>query len=158
MTNYHVVFESTEAAGGYKGIRHFTSYPDQATFEREFKPSDLEIVVAKGATMDEVQARLAEVPVECYIGAALQEANVGGKPDWNIFRMEATNQLSTLMSRRGLSDAQVSRVAGYLVTKAWSIEGVEQAYTGPAMMDLVKTEIANTARFLLHINDRPSFT
>lgn len=72
--SYNVVFEHTVKAGGYAGVRTWTSYKDKADFEAMNADADeIRFVVAEGVTGDEALNLCSLTPEVCYLTAAVQE-------------------------------------------------------------------------------------
>ncbi|HSV95111.1 MAG TPA: hypothetical protein VLH94_04045 [Spirochaetia bacterium] len=74
--SYNVVFEYTTKAGGYAGVRTFTSYKDKAEFEAYHAKHDpeLENVVAQGVSDEVAQNLCALTPEICRLTAAVEKA------------------------------------------------------------------------------------
>lgn len=77
--SYHVVFEYTEKAGGYAGVRTWTSYESKEHFDSSWakrnkgKHAGWERILAEGKSADECEAICMQTPLACYEAAALQE-------------------------------------------------------------------------------------
>ena len=91
---YNVAFEYTEAAGGYKGVRTWTSYKDKEDFHKHYndKMRALQRVIAEGISDEEAIKITSEIPLRCYAAAAVQEATMpDGSLNEEILDMEARN-------------------------------------------------------------------
>lgn len=72
--SYNVVFENTQTAGGYAGIRFWTSYIDKAQFEKmKPRPDRFCSVLAEGVTEDEALNLTSLTPEVCRLTAAVQD-------------------------------------------------------------------------------------
>lgn len=81
MSEYLVVFEYTEKAGGYKGVRTFTPYKSKEDFDRERLSipnllSGEEIVLKEGISQKEVDDLIEGTPLKAYVAAAFEEAHM----------------------------------------------------------------------------------
>jgi len=72
--SYNVVFEGTTKAGGYTGIRTWTSYKDKADFDTMNTDADgIRSIVAERVTEDEALNLTSLTPEICYLTSAIQE-------------------------------------------------------------------------------------
>jgi len=76
--SYNVVYEYNKKAGGYTGIRFFTSFNNKEEYEASKlqKDNDSEIcnAIADGLTVKQAQDLTALTPEVCRLTAAVQEA------------------------------------------------------------------------------------
>jgi len=101
---YNVVFEYTEKAGGYAGVKFWTSYPSKEEFHNEHLPEieakGLMKVVAEGVTREEAMEEHSKTPLDAHIRACIDEAmlksapRIGGKPQLSKFVLDM--QLQTI--------------------------------------------------------------
>ena len=77
MIPYIVVFEFTDAAGDYCGVRTQTPFSSQDAFNsarEELLWGGKKKVLAEGISADEALARVRETPIQCYIRACIAKA------------------------------------------------------------------------------------
>ena len=74
--SYNVVFEYTKEAGGYAGVRTWTSFESKEAFQEWYTPNlqKRELVFREGVTSDEAIELTQQTPIECYITSCLEEA------------------------------------------------------------------------------------
>ncbi len=75
----YLVIEYTEASGGWAGNRYITGLGDESLDSLRERLGDRERVIAHDISMDEAQRLTAEVPIECKVASAFEEATVGGE-------------------------------------------------------------------------------
>lgn|GEM_PF-2075091 len=73
---YNVVFCYTKEAGGYRGVRTWTSYASKEEFDRLFTPERRahETIVEEGVTSERAIELVDQTPVGCYIMAGIDDA------------------------------------------------------------------------------------
>lgn len=69
---FNVIFEGTTKAGGYAGIRTWTSYKDKAEFTQSGHSHNIK-AIAEGVTEDEALNLCSLTPEVCYLTVAVQE-------------------------------------------------------------------------------------
>lgn len=74
MGDYNVVFEYTAKAGGYAGVRTFTSYDDEADLKKHQNLNSHERIVAKGVTLEKAQELTALTPEFSRLTVIIEEA------------------------------------------------------------------------------------
>ncbi|MCX6779001.1 MAG: hypothetical protein NTU97_02105 [Candidatus Magasanikbacteria bacterium] len=93
---YAVVYEYTEAAGGYNGVRTWTAFRDMNDFEKWLKQPDNHVldnqkVIAQGVTEQQAIDIISGTPVEAYAAASIDAATSGGLLSWVALEVELTN-------------------------------------------------------------------
>ncbi len=97
MTGYFAVFEYTEKAGGYKGVRTYSRFESKKDFEsqRTQMPSLLsgeETVIYDGTDEKHCRDLVGDTPTTAYIGAAFESARMpDGTVDSDILEMHLMN-------------------------------------------------------------------
>jgi hypothetical protein len=109
IEDYIVVFEYTEAAKGYEGIRTWTPYPSKAEFDAEFaergklegteKIFGEQRVVAEGVSEKDAVSCVQKTPLRSYLKAAIEEATGSdGEIDYDVAKM----RMQSVLIARGL--------------------------------------------------------
>lgn len=91
---YNVVFEYDETTGGAYGVRTWTSYVDQAEFEKSIHPKGHQgnVVVAQGVTQDEALNLTSLTPEICRLLCAIEQAYTNNpNPDEELLQYHKTS-------------------------------------------------------------------
>lgn len=105
MTGYFVVFEYTQKAGGYCGVRTYTSYSSKEEFDRErLKMPNLlsgeMIVLDEGVSEKRREELIRKTPLASYVGAALEEATMpDGSLDPDLLELHLINAKVVIANR-----------------------------------------------------------
>jgi len=81
---YNVVFEYTQEAGGFTGIRTWTTYNDKGHFHRVWVADPKQNVLIEGVSDEEAVMLTAKTPEISRIKAAIEESYLGDTLDTNL--------------------------------------------------------------------------
>jgi len=98
---YNVVFEYTEKAGGFAGVRIRTSYASKEEFERLSATDDtLLTVIDEGISDQEAQWLTSETREVCRVKAAIEEAFQSGEFNAKLFQVYFHNAKDAILHDR----------------------------------------------------------
>lgn len=120
---YNVVFEYTEAAGSYAGVRTITAFKNKDDFDRwlndpENSVLEREKVVAQGVTEDEATKLVDATSVESYAAACIAAAtDSAGVIHLTALKCELTN-VAMARAESGESPDELLNIATGLLRRS----------------------------------------
>ena len=100
---YNVVLQYTDQAGGYEGVRYWTSFKSKAKFIESYPKglNKLQKVIAEGVTQDKAIELSSQTPVACERAACLEEATnpTTGKVNPKILEMKIATVASEISKK-----------------------------------------------------------
>ena len=100
---YNVVFEYTEKAEGYQGVRTITPFRDEAHFKEWYTPEvkAMQKAIAQGLSTEDAVALCEKTPMDSYVSSARQDATSrNGKFNKKVFDLE----MSTILLSKRMKD------------------------------------------------------